>query len=138
MKVALCACLLIVLNLLACGGSQPVADGYRSVALTPQIVQAQMESLRVDYEKAIRYWTAQDNSCNKPSQWFPAADCALTAAQLDAMRVSIEGAVIDTLNAAERARNAWEASANSSTSAQLDTAMRKVRQELDKLGVPKA
>ena len=123
--------------LAGCGGARPVANGFSSVALTSANVQARMQSLRDDYQAAIRFWTKQDNSCNAPSQWFPAADCTLTSVQLATMRTGIEVSALNALNAAERARIAWEQSQNSATAAQLDTAIKKARKEVDALGIPK-
>lgn len=128
---------LVFVCLSACGGSKPVADGFSSIALTSASVQTRVQALRDDYQVAVRFWTRQDNSCNAPSQFFPAADCTLTSVQLAAMRTGIEVSALNALNAAERARTAWEQNQNPATAAQLDTAIKKARKALDDLGVPK-
>jgi len=126
-----------LLLMAACGGSKPVADGFSSIALTAANVQQRMQALRDDYQVAVRFWTRQDNSCNAPSQFFPAADCTLTPVQLATMRTGIEVSALNAMNAAERARAAWEQSQNPATAAQLDTAIKKARKALDDLGVAK-
>ena len=128
-------CVLLLLN--ACGGSKPVTDGFSSVALTSSSVQQRVQSLRDDYQEAIRFWTNQDNACNHPSQFFPASGCTVTPERLAVLRTGIEVTALNALNAAERARAAWEQNQNPATAAQLDTAIKKARKEIDALGIPK-
>jgi len=132
--------LAICLMLTFCGGKNvnapvPVGGYAGSVAPTSANVEARLAALQADVQKAISYFTDQDNSCRAPSQWFPAANCKLTATQRGTLSAGVYDA-IDQTNAAIRAVDAWKAKPNNTTAAQMEAALAKARRVLDSLGVP--
>ena len=105
MRQVLLIIALVVIS--GCGGSRPVDGGYTASVAKPKVTATErLTAAQAAYQRGLRWYADQDNSCNKPSQWFPAANCVLSAAQLKNLETNIMDAG-GKLNAAIREHNAW-------------------------------
>lgn len=100
-------CLVFCVLLAGCGSSRPADGGYTAGIAKPKLTPVQrLDAAKVGYQRGLRWYANQDNSCNKPSQWFPAADCVLSAAQLKNLAANLEDANVK-VNTIIREYNAW-------------------------------